>query len=118
MDYLSAVANMGMGNNVNALNLARQASSMEPGNPEYSNLVNRLQWNSQRYQGAAVLTQTTAALPAVRETSAVICGALTVCVSVWEEIFVHACKRKENGRIRPFDGLVGGYDYTQRCSGF
>ena len=31
--------------------LARQASSMEPGNPEYSNLVNRLQWNSQRYQG-------------------------------------------------------------------
>ncbi|QIB54693.1 J domain-containing protein [Blautia producta] len=49
--YLSAVANMGMGNNVNALNLARQASSMEPGNPEYSNLVNRLQWNSQRYQG-------------------------------------------------------------------
>ena len=59
--YLSAVANMGMGNNVNALNLARQASSMEPGNPEYSNLVNRLQWNSQRYQGGGSLTQTTAA---------------------------------------------------------
>lgn len=42
---------MGMGNNVNALNLARQAQSMDPGNPEYSNLVNRLQWNSNRYQG-------------------------------------------------------------------
>lgn len=49
--YLSACANMGMGNNVNALNMARQAQSMEPGNPEYSNLVNRLQWNSNRYQG-------------------------------------------------------------------
>lgn len=49
--YLSAVANMGMGNNVNALNLARQASSMEPANQEYANLVNRLQWNNQRYQG-------------------------------------------------------------------
>lgn len=40
--YLSAVANMGMGNNVNALNLARQASNMEPANQEYANLVNRL----------------------------------------------------------------------------
>ena len=49
--YLSACANMGMGNNVNALNLARQAQSMDPGNPEYANLVNRLQWNSNRYQG-------------------------------------------------------------------
>lgn len=51
--YLSACANMGMGNNVNALNLARQAQNMEPGNPEYANLVNRLQWNSNRYQGGA-----------------------------------------------------------------
>lgn len=49
--YLSAVANMGMGNNVNALNLARQASNMEPANQEYANLVNRLQRNNQRYQG-------------------------------------------------------------------
>ena len=48
--YLSARANMGMGNNVNALNMARQAQSMDPGNPEYANLVNRLQWNSNRYQ--------------------------------------------------------------------
>lgn len=50
--YLSALANMGLGNNVNALTLARQAASMDPGNPEYNNLVSRLQWNSQRYQGA------------------------------------------------------------------
>ena len=41
---------MGMGNNVNALNMARQAQSMDPGNPEYANLVNRIQWNSNRYQ--------------------------------------------------------------------
>ena len=40
--YLSACANMGMGNNVNALNMARQAQSMDPSNPEYANLVNRL----------------------------------------------------------------------------
>ncbi len=49
--YLSACANAGMGNNINALNLARQAQSMDPGNPEYANLVNQLQWNSNRYQG-------------------------------------------------------------------
>ena len=49
--YLSAIANMGLGNNMNALNLAKQAVSMEPGNAEYNNLVNRLQWNTQRYQG-------------------------------------------------------------------
>ena len=48
--YLSACANMGLGNNVNALNMARQAQNMDPGNPEYANLVNRLQWNSNRYQ--------------------------------------------------------------------
>ena len=42
---------MGLGNNMNALNLAKQAVSMEPGNAEYNNLVNRLQWNTQRYQG-------------------------------------------------------------------
>ncbi len=108
---------MGMGNNVNALNLARQASSMEPGNPEYSNLVNRLQWNSQRYQGGGSPYANNGGSSLVQETSAVICGAPTVCVSVWEEIFVHACKWKENGRIRPSDGFVSGYDRTQRYSG-
>ncbi len=49
--YLSAIANMGLGNNMNALNLAKQAVNIEPGNAEYNNLVNRLQWNTQRYQG-------------------------------------------------------------------
>ena len=46
-----AASNLGLGNNMNALNLAKQAVSKEPGNAEYNNLVNRLQWNTQRYQG-------------------------------------------------------------------
>lgn len=48
--YCSAIANAGMANNVQALNDARQAANMEPGNPEYTNLVNQLQWTGQRYQ--------------------------------------------------------------------
>lgn len=48
--YYSAIANAGIGNNIDALNHARQAVSMEPGNPEYANLLNQLQWNAQRYQ--------------------------------------------------------------------
>ena len=48
--YCSAAANAGIGNNVEALNHARQAVNMEPNNPEYTNLLNQLQWSSQRYQ--------------------------------------------------------------------
>lgn len=48
--YCSAIANAGMANNVQALNDAKRAASMEPGNPEYTNLVSQLQWNGQRYQ--------------------------------------------------------------------
>lgn len=48
--YLSALANNGMGNNVNALNLAKQALSMEPDNMEYENLVQRLEGGGQWYQ--------------------------------------------------------------------
>lgn len=73
--YLSAMANMGLGNNVNALNLARQASSMEPGNAEYSNLVNRLQWNTQRYQGAGN--------PYRGSTDNSTCGTGNFCCDLW-----------------------------------
>lgn len=73
--YLSALANMGLGNNVNALNLARQASSMEPGNAEYSNLVNRLQWNTQRYQGAGN--------PYRGSTDNSTCGTGNFCCDLW-----------------------------------
>ena len=48
--YCSAVANSGLGNNAAALEHARQAVNMGPNNPEYSNFLNQLQWNGQRYQ--------------------------------------------------------------------
>lgn len=48
--YYSGVANAGMGNNVVALDYAREAARLEPGNPEYSNFLNQLNWQSQRYQ--------------------------------------------------------------------
>lgn len=41
--YYSAAANYGMGNNIVALQHAQQAAAMEPGNPEYANMVNRMQ---------------------------------------------------------------------------
>lgn len=46
----SAVANHGVGNNMIALDHARQAVNMEPGNSEYVNILNQIQWQSQRYQ--------------------------------------------------------------------
>lgn len=48
--YFSALANAGIGNNILAMDHARQAANMDPGNPEYSNLLNQMQWRSQRYQ--------------------------------------------------------------------
>lgn len=41
--YLCAIANSGMGNNVAALDAARQAAAMEPGNQEYQQLYAQLQ---------------------------------------------------------------------------
>lgn len=48
--YCSAIANSGIGNNYEALNHAQTAVNMEPGNPEYTNLLNQLQFRGQRYQ--------------------------------------------------------------------
>jgi molecular chaperone DnaJ len=48
--YYSAVANAGIGNNIDASNQAQQAVSMEPGNQEYANFLNQLQWRGQSYQ--------------------------------------------------------------------
>lgn len=48
--YLSAIANAGVGNNIEAFNHAQQAVNMEPGNPEYNNLLNQMKWRQQRYQ--------------------------------------------------------------------
>ncbi len=50
--YYSAVANAGIGNNVMALEHARQAVNMEPNNVEYNNFLNQFQWQNQRYETA------------------------------------------------------------------
>ncbi len=50
--YYSAVANAGLGNNVAALEHAKRAAALEPGNYEYQNLVHRFEsggtWYEQR----------------------------------------------------------------------
>jgi molecular chaperone DnaJ len=48
--YFNAIAHAGMGNNMEALNFARQAVNMEPNNAEFNDLLNRLQWGGRRYQ--------------------------------------------------------------------
>lgn len=48
--YYSSIANMGIGNNLVAIDHARQAAAMEPGNMEYANYANQLQFRGQRYQ--------------------------------------------------------------------
>lgn len=48
--YYSAAANYGMGNNIVAMQHAQQAAAMEPNNPEYTKMVNQMQWQGQRYQ--------------------------------------------------------------------
>lgn len=48
--YYSAIANAGVGNNIQAVNDAQQAYALEPSNPEYRNLVNQLQFRGNRYQ--------------------------------------------------------------------
>lgn len=48
--YYSSVANMGIGNNLVAVDHAKQAAAMEPNNMEYVNYANQLQFRGQRYQ--------------------------------------------------------------------
>ncbi len=48
--YYSAIANYNMGNNIEAINHAKQAASMEPNNREYASFLNQIQWGGQRYQ--------------------------------------------------------------------
>lgn len=48
--YYSALANAGAGNNVTALEHARQAAAMEPGNREFIMLLQRLESGGQWYQ--------------------------------------------------------------------
>ena len=46
----SSIANMGLGNNLVAVDHAKQAAAMEPNNMEYVNYANQLQFRGQRYQ--------------------------------------------------------------------
>ena len=47
--YYSAIAQVGLGNNLRGMEYARMAVSMEPNNKEYQNLVNRLSFQGNRY---------------------------------------------------------------------
>lgn len=48
--YYSAIANMGIGNNLVAVDHAKQAAAMEPNNPEYVNFANQMQFRGRQYQ--------------------------------------------------------------------
>lgn len=48
--YLSARANIGLGNRTAALSYARQAAQMDPDNYEYAQLLSRLEGNSNTYR--------------------------------------------------------------------
>lgn len=48
--YYSAIANMGIGNNLVAVDHAKRAAAMEPSNTEYVNFANQLQFRGQHYQ--------------------------------------------------------------------
>ncbi len=48
--YLSALANAGLGNNVTALEHAKRAQQMDPGNSAYEDLVRTLQFGGYRYE--------------------------------------------------------------------
>lgn len=49
--YFSSIAHSGLGNNVNALNYARQAASMDPSNIDYQLLIQRLENRGDWYRG-------------------------------------------------------------------
>ena len=52
--YLSAVANMGMGNRVTALEHARRAAQMDPTNDEYVSLADHLEYGGRTYHRQTV----------------------------------------------------------------
>ena len=51
--YLSALANDGLGNQVTAMEHIRRAVSMDPGNPEYLNALNRMEHGGADYRQTA-----------------------------------------------------------------
>ena len=73
--YISAVANANIGSNVLARQYAEQAVNMEPGNMQYRQLLNQLQWNNQRYQ--------TSPYGNGYGTSNTSCGTGNACCDLW-----------------------------------
>ena len=51
--YLSALANDGLGNQVTAMEHIRRAVSMDPGNPEYLDALNRMEYGGANYRQTA-----------------------------------------------------------------
>ena len=49
--YYSAIANLGLGNSITALNHARTAKAMQPARPEYDELINGIQSGTLHYRG-------------------------------------------------------------------
>ena len=49
--YYSAIANIGVGNTMRGLEHANTAARMEPGNPDYQNLLSQLSVQNMRYNG-------------------------------------------------------------------
>lgn len=49
--YFSAIAQVGLGNTMRGMDYASTAAFMEPGNADYQNLVNQLNFQSNRYTG-------------------------------------------------------------------
>lgn len=47
--YYSAIANVGLGNTMRGAEHARVAVNMDPGNPDYLNLLNQISFQSERY---------------------------------------------------------------------
>ena len=52
--YYAAIASQGLGSNIDALNYAKRAADMEPGNADYMNLLRRLQSGGSWYQDRGV----------------------------------------------------------------
>lgn len=98
--YLSSCANAGCGNNILARDHAAQAVNMEPGNPQYRQLLNQLEFGSNRYSNSPYGG-------GYAPGSSNSCGTGNLCCDLWiadslcecmGEIFVHAFK-SEKGSV-------------------
>lgn len=80
--YYSAVANQGVGNNIGALNAARQAVTLDPANPSYRMLLQRMEGGGIWYQNMGSGYGRAAQ------------GAGSVCTTLcWMTLFCNCCCR-------------------------